>query len=108
VFCLSRRAGNDGRVYEMRSIRGEVVSKRKHPQNIGRIKDLYKTKIVLVEVDAVESLCRFTRNNFDDVQKFRSRLREIAKRDDEADYSVPPKLRAQPDPSWLCYHRSRK
>jgi hypothetical protein len=43
VFYLSQWVGDDGCVCEMRFIRGKVVPKRKHPQNTGRIKDLYRT-----------------------------------------------------------------
>ena len=43
VFFLSRWVGRDVRLCEMRLINRKVVSKRKHPQNTGCIKDLYRT-----------------------------------------------------------------
>jgi len=43
VFYLSQWVGDDARLCEMRYINGKVVSKRKHPQNTGRSKDLYRT-----------------------------------------------------------------
>jgi Region found in RelA / SpoT proteins len=65
------------------------------------------TKIVLVEVDEVENLRAAYPNYFGDVQKFKSKLRVIAKHDEAMDYSVPaqqrvpPKPRVKPDYSWL-------
>jgi Protein of unknown function (DUF4238) len=43
VFFLNRWVGRDGRICEMRLINGKVVPKRKHAQNTGCIKDLYRT-----------------------------------------------------------------
>ena len=50
VFFLSRWAGRDGRLCEMRLINGKVVPKRKYPQNTGCIKDLYRTDGVPTEI----------------------------------------------------------
>ncbi|MCG2629716.1 DUF4238 domain-containing protein [Bradyrhizobium sp. WYCCWR 13023] len=44
VFYLSQWVGDDARVCEMRFVRGKMVHKRKHPQNTGRLKDLYRTR----------------------------------------------------------------
>jgi hypothetical protein len=43
VFFLSRWTGKDGRLCEMRLIRGKLVVKRPHPEGTGYIKDLYRT-----------------------------------------------------------------
>jgi hypothetical protein len=72
------------------------------------------TKIVLVEVDEVENLRSAYPNYFGDVQKFKSKLRDIAKHGDAIDYSVPaqqrvpPKPREKPDLSWLYSYKWRR
>jgi hypothetical protein len=43
-FYLSRWAGRDKQVCAMRLIRGEVKSRRYHPQNTGWFQDLYRTR----------------------------------------------------------------
>jgi hypothetical protein len=66
-----------------------------------------ETKIVLVEVDEIENLRAAYPNYFGDVQKFKTKLRDIAGRHDALDRSVPAqervprKPREKPDYSWL-------
>ncbi len=43
VFFLSRWAGKDGQLCEMKLIEGKVVPRRRHPAGTGYIKDLYRT-----------------------------------------------------------------
>jgi len=43
VFFLSRWAGKDGQLCEMKLIKGKVVPRRRHPAGTGYIKDLYRT-----------------------------------------------------------------
>ena len=43
MFFLSRWAGKDGRLCEMKLINGKVVPRRRHPAGTGYIKDLYRT-----------------------------------------------------------------
>lgn len=50
AFFLNRWAGKDGRLCEMRLIRGKVVLKRPSPDGTGWIKDLYRTAGVPEEI----------------------------------------------------------
>jgi uncharacterized protein DUF4238 len=43
VFFLSRWAGEDGQLCEMKLINGKVVPRRRHPAGTGYFKDLYRT-----------------------------------------------------------------
>jgi ppGpp synthetase/RelA/SpoT-type nucleotidyltranferase len=73
-----------------------------------------ETKIVLVEVDEIENLRAAYPNYFGDVQKFKSKLRNVAKHEDMPNYVVPPQQRAptkpkqKPDLSWLTGYRRWK
>jgi hypothetical protein len=53
VFFLSRWAGKDGQLCEMKLINGKVVPKRRHPAGTGYIKDLYRTDGVPEEISQV-------------------------------------------------------
>jgi uncharacterized protein DUF4238 len=44
VFFLSRWAGEDGMLCEMKLINGKLVAKRRHPNGTGHVKDLYRTE----------------------------------------------------------------
>jgi hypothetical protein len=50
AFFLSRWAGKDERLCEMKLIRGKLVAKRRHPDGTGYIKDLYRTDGVPEEI----------------------------------------------------------
>jgi hypothetical protein len=71
-------------------------------------------KIVLVEVDEIENLRSSYPNYFGDVQKFKEKLRVLAKHTDALDYTVPPQQRVPPKPkekpidlSWLRNYNKR-
>jgi hypothetical protein len=49
VFFLSRWAGKDERLCEMKLVNGKVVAKRRHPAGTGYVKDLYRTDGVAEE-----------------------------------------------------------
>jgi hypothetical protein len=50
VFFLSRWAGKDKQLCEMKLIRGKVVAARRHPQGTGYVRDLYRTDGVPEEI----------------------------------------------------------
>jgi Protein of unknown function (DUF4238) len=50
VFFLSRWVGRDGRLCEMKLIRGKLVARRRHPDGTGYVKDLYRTDGVPEEI----------------------------------------------------------
>lgn len=53
VFFLSRWVGRDGRLCEMKLIRGKLAAKRRHPEGTGYVKDLYRTDGVPEEISQV-------------------------------------------------------
>lgn len=53
VFFLSRWAGKDGQLCEMKLIKDKVVPRRRHPTGTGYVKDLYRTDGVPEEISQV-------------------------------------------------------
>ncbi len=53
VFFLSRWAGKDGQLCEMKLIKDKVVPRRRHPAGTGYVKDLYRTDGVPEEISQV-------------------------------------------------------